>query len=111
MKKYRWYDINGLILTLEYILTYDYFFHKIGINWYRDNEDCNKIVISIYDTQKIGKITNEGLRYRKICKFRYNQETILYTIMNHTVYELSHLLYNKICALNPNWVERCKNEK
>lgn len=111
MKKYRWYDINGLVLSLEYILTYDYLFHRIGINWWMDNEECDTIVISIYDLQKTVKFSSEGARYSRICTFRYHRETVMYTIMNHTVYELSNLLYNKILSLNAKFISRCKNEE
>lgn len=106
----RWDDADILAQTLEFILSVDYFHKDIVID-YRLDYMKDEVIITFYDTSKVLNFDNFTNKYYLIAYIRKPKEDILFTIMNHTVYELSHLLYNKICALNPIWVARCNREK
>lgn len=106
----RWDDAYTLARTLEFILSVDYFNKDIVIDYRLDCENKD-VIIKIYDPSKVLNFDNFVNTYYLVAYIKKPKEDILFTIMNHTIYELSHLLYNKIRDLNPMWIARCNNEK
>lgn len=100
-------DIVGLIETLQYILSYDYFDFDIIIKWFRcDVDKEERVCIEVYNTEKIVCWDMGEPRYYMIAMFIKLKIDIITYIMSHSVCEIADELANMINEQNRDWERR-----
>lgn len=89
-------DIVGLVETLQYILSYDYFDFDIVIKWFCCDEIEERVCIQIYNRERIVCWDFGEPRYYMIAMFINLKIDIITYIMSHSVQEIVDKLANMI---------------
>lgn len=97
-------DIVGLVETLQYILSYDYFDFDTMIKWFRcDVAKEERVCIQIYNREKIVCWDSGKPRYYMIAMFINLKIDIITYIMSHSVHEIADELANMINKQIEDW--------
>lgn len=97
-------DIVGLVETLQYILSYDYFDLDIMIKWVRcDVDKEERVCIEVYNRNKIVCWDFGKPRYYMLAMFIELKIDIVTYIMSHSVCEIADELANMINEQIGDW--------